>query len=282
MAEPHSPIPPVDRPDMSHEMMVASKKGDAQAIVRLVAGGEDVNCVDDRLLTPVVRVLACGYGLDVVKALIDIGADLSIVNNEDYNVIHCAASGGNIECIDYMLANTTFDIDSSHNNGPTPLTLSLMKGHYEASKFLVEKGANLFAKMDDGQTRHYIEIPVRNKPVSFGTRVLNYFKHDSNLINLGPQVLSHFKEIKWQSVKPLFLLSASYSELNSSIANAYLREVACIVQDDRHYIASKVFHIPELLRVIASYFIPSKIITRDKAIEVRDAVRERVEAQLAG
>jgi hypothetical protein len=257
MVEPHPPIVPVDRPDMSHEMRNASQRGDSQAIARLVAGGEDVNCVNDRGNTPMIHVLACGHGLDVVNALIDIGADLSIVANNGDNVVHAVAYGGDIECIDYILANTTFDINSTTTDGWTPIMGALGNGHYEASKFLVEKGANLFAKLNDGTSRRAIEIPITNEPVI-----------------CGPRILNHFKNIKWQSVKHLLLLYAAYdspilmNEGQSQVQSAHL--------------SSRVLASPDLIRVIASYFIPSKIITRDKSIEVRDEVRERVEAQLAG
>jgi hypothetical protein len=243
---------------MSFEMGIATYKGDVQAIVRLVAGGEDVNCVDDDGRTPVVRVLACGHGLDVVMALINIGADLSIVDNYGTNVVYAAAVGGNVDCIDYILATTTFDINSTTTNGTTPLMGSLFNNRCIAATHFVGMGANLFAKIDDGKGRRTIEIPVHNHPSIF----------------LGPRVLNHFKELKWQSVEHLLLL---YTDYDSPIL---LNEGHAQVQSA--HLASRVLASPDLIRVIASYFIPSKIITRDKSIEVRDAVRERVEAQLAG
>jgi ankyrin repeat protein len=239
-------------------MLNAAYSGDAQAIVRLVAGGEDVNCVvAESGSTPVLIVLARGHGFDDVKALIDIGADLSIVANNGGNVLHGAVRGGNIECIDYMLDNTTLDIDSTTTNGTTSLMFSLRDGHYEASKFLVEMGANLFSKIDDGTGRRAIELPVITEPVIF-----------------GPRILSHFKNIKWQSDNQLLLLYTAYdSPILMNEGHAQVRSA---------HLASRVLASPDLIRVIASYFIPSKIITRDKSIEVRDAVRERVEVQLAG
>jgi hypothetical protein len=259
MAEPHSPIPPVNRPAISHNMTNATGcTGNKQSILRLIDDeGEDVNCVGHRGFTPVQRVMLFGHGLDTVKTLIDIGADLSIVNDNGMNVVHCAAMGGNNECIEYLLANTTVDIDSTTTNNLSPIMCSLIKGHYQASKCLVEKGANLFAKLSDGTGRLAIEIPVSNEPV-----------------NLGPRVLSHFKNIKWQSVKHLLL---PYTAYDSPIL---MNEGQVQVQSA--HLASRVLASPDLIRVIASYFTPSKIITRDKSIEVRDAVRERIEAQLAG
>jgi hypothetical protein len=202
-----------------------------------------------------MRVLIFGYGLDVVTALTEMGADLSIVDNDGANVLHAAAVGGNVECIDHVLAKTTIGIDSIATTGITPLVLSLFKGHYEASIHLVERGVNLFAKLDGG--RRAIDVPLLDEPNVF----------------LGPRVLDHFKNIKCQSVKHLLLLYASYAALIST------SEAAAQVQPST-YLASRVLASPDLIRVIASYFFPSKIITRDKSIKAPDAVRERVEAEL--
>jgi hypothetical protein len=156
-----------------------------------------------------------------------------------------------------ILANTTLDINATTTSGWTSLMLSLSQGGYETSRRMVENGANLFAKLSDGTGRRAIEIPMNTEPVIFGPRILN-----------------HFKNIKWQSVKYLLLLYTAYD------SPILMEEGHAQVQSA--HLASRVLASPDLIRVIASYFIPSKIITRDKSIEVRDAVRERVEAQLAG
>jgi hypothetical protein len=155
-----------------------------------------------------------------------------------------------------MLVLTSFDIDSTTANGWTPLMLSLDQNRHEAALHLVEKGANL-NKMDDECTRA-IEVAVAGEPNVF----------------LVPRVLNHFKNIKWQSVKQLLLLYTAYE------SPILLKGGQAQVQSAHP--ASRVLVSRDLIRVIASYFIPAKIITCDKSIEVRDAVRERVEAQLAG
>jgi hypothetical protein len=239
---------------MRTAMRRATRNGDAPAIVRLVAEGESVNCVDASRQTPVIRVLIFRYGLNVVNSLVEMKADLTICNNIGANVVHAAAHGGNVECIDRMLDITTFDINSTSTIGETPLIFALFKGHYDASVHLVEKGANLFAKLSNG--RRAIDYNVQYEPTVF----------------LGPQVLDHFKNIKWQSVKPFLLLYASYaSPILFNDGHAQVQSA---------HLAARVLASPDLIRVIASYFIPSKIITRDKSIKAPDAVRERVEAEL--
>jgi hypothetical protein len=162
---------------MRTAMRRATRNGDAPAIVRLVAEGESVNCVDASRQTPVIRVLIFRYGLNVVNSLVEMKADLTICDNIGANVVHAAARGGNVECIDRVLAITTFGVNSTSTNGWTPLMRALIKGRYDASVHLVEKGANLFAKNNNGIRA--IETPVRDEPTVF----------------LGPQVLDHFKNI---------------------------------------------------------------------------------------
>jgi ankyrin repeat protein len=253
MAEPPPLVPPVVRPRMSNAMERATSNGDTPAIVRLVAEGESVNCVDVEGTTPVLRVLFLNHGLEVLNALIDTGADLSIATYDGSNVVHAAACGGNVECIDRVLAITTFDINSTNEDGISPLTNALFRGHYEASLRLVEMGVNLFANHSNGR------------------RTIEFYVPDGRLL-LGPRVLHHFKNIKWQSVKPLLLLYASYaSPILFNDGRAQVQSA---------HLASRVLASPDLIRVIASYFIPLKITTRDKSIKAPDAVRERVEAEL--
>jgi hypothetical protein len=169
---------------MSHAMVSACQGGIQATIVRLLDAGQSVNCVDTLTptgWTPVMYVLRFGH-LHAAIMLVGRGADLSKVSNRGSNVLHCAAEGGTIDCINWVLANTSIDINSTNNNGDTPLKYIISQHSYlNVAKRLVEKGANLFMKADDGQS------PMDH--------------------SLGPQLLQHAKDLIWVSVKPLLLLT---------------------------------------------------------------------------
>jgi hypothetical protein len=115
----------------------------------------------------------------------------------------------------------------------------------DGGKLLVEKGANLFKKNDDGKSAM-----------------------DQAL---GPQVLQHAKDLIWESVKPLLLLSKSCSTSTTPTTSLI-----------------KVFSISGLVRdYIAPYIIRKDLIIRDPEEEddgedpEADEVRLRIEAGLA-
>ena len=150
------------------------------------------------------------------------------------------------------------DINSTDTYGATPLC-ALTKGHLDASKLLVEKGANLFA----------------NRAIDV------WACGGEGNIFLGPQVLEYAKNLKWQSVKPLLLLSKAVS-ISSFHRNVIvsLNEVSAQIHSAN--LATLVLANSDLVRYIASFLRRTDVITSDPdAPQIADAVRERIEAELA-
>jgi hypothetical protein len=174
-------VPPV----MSYAMRRACDTGSLETIVRLLDACQSANCVaEEGRWTPVMWALRSGH-LHAAIMLVGRGADLSRVSSIGQNVLHITVMSGDIDCMNWVLANTTIDINSTDNSGHAPIQRALSHGHFDAAKLLVEKGANLFMKNDDGQS------PIDH--------------------SLGPQLLQHAKDLIWVSLKPLLLLSASCS-----------------------------------------------------------------------
>jgi ankyrin repeat protein len=220
-------------------MGLACSNGDTRELVRLFRAGQSVNCVDERGLTPLMVVLSYGHGIDTVSSLTEIGADLTLLSSSGANVLHYASAGGQLESVDLMLANTNFDINSTSNNGSTPICSALLKGHYEMVKHLMMKGANLFANLDGGLQA--LDVPVHNV-------------HNEPLVLLGPRALNHAKKLKWEASKPLLLLSSRISETSSSDeTTAHPQPSPLLVS---------VLGNLDLVRVIATFFLPN-IITVD-------------------
>ena len=243
------PAPPPQLPSTSSEMQNACREGDIGKIVSLIEdGGESPNSVDVNGSTPVMKAIMWGkwsavkvlfgfgadlsistnYGqtllhiavaegndfiswvldnstisidstdnqgcpaiidamesgcLDAVKLLFERGASLSIVNNDGQNLLHLAVMNDDIEPIRWVLDNGTIDVNSADNGGDTPIVLAL--NNLDAGKLLVEKGGNLFKKDNDGESA----------------------MHQA----MGPELHLHAKNLVWDSVKPLLLLSNTCS-----------------------------------------------------------------------
>jgi hypothetical protein len=228
-----------------HAMYNACVNGRVDEVRRLLDAGGDVNGFMN--WTPVMDALRNGH-IAVVRLMHDRGADLSRVDGSGRIVLHKAASGGNVECIEFVLAVTTIDVNSTNNFGTTPIMNAMSR--LEASKLLVERGANLFAKNNSDV-----------RPIDGDN---------------GPQVLQHAKDFLWESVKPLLLLSKSCSSADDGSLSLALPS------------AIKVFGISGLVRdYIAPYLMRKGPIIRDPEDEEDDEEQEpdevklRIEAGLA-
>jgi ankyrin repeat protein len=175
---------------MEELMVTACRNGNAKEVNRLFDAGwlEDVNGVDIGGWTYIMEALQAGQWA-VVELLHAKGADLSRVTGSGFNMLHHAASGGNVECIELVLANTPIDVNSKDDYGDMPIIFTI-NDSLMASNLLVERGANLFLKYNDGHRA----IDHRDN----GPRVLQHAKNYSN-------------ELRWSSVRPLLLLSKACS-----------------------------------------------------------------------
>jgi hypothetical protein len=276
------PPPPIE---MSDAMESAWDDDDFGKVVKLLDDGESVNCVDrSDGSTPIMIALYVHHRLEVVQELADRGADLTMVDNDGKNLLHHAVYNYGMlsSSIDWVLANTTIDINSTTTEGETPIMFLLKNNCLNGAKYLVEKGANLFMKNKDGERA--IDIHIINDPDI-------HFINDPAIV-LGPvglQVLQHAKDIRWSSVKQLLLLSKACKFPNDPRLHdigPFLKSNEAIfsrVQSARLVVS--VFTIEGLVRRIASFFINKKLIVKDPAIkkedEEPDDVRRRIEAALA-
>jgi hypothetical protein len=240
--------PPAAHPLMSLPLQNALVEGDIVEIRRLLDDGESINCVDSAGNNPILMSMSCGH-LHVVQMLADRGADLTIFDSSGWNLLHWATAGmGANVGIEWVLANTTIDVNSTTDDGDSSIAISLLRNDLIGSKLLVEKGANLFKKDNDGKSA----IDMRNTYCAF-----------------APQVLQHALDLRWASIRHLLLISNLHE--TSDITSSSL--------------AASVFTITGLVRHIAEYLIRTEIIVRDPATKKKDKepddVKRRVEAALA-
>ena len=102
----------------------------------LKRGGIDVNKRDESGNTPLIY--AClKSARDLVKLLLDNGADAGLGNQKNRMPIHFAAEAGNFQIIS-MLCNAGADVNCTDNNGVTPLMLLAQNGKTDAALKLLQ------------------------------------------------------------------------------------------------------------------------------------------------
>ncbi|XP_067685531.1 serine/threonine-protein phosphatase 6 regulatory ankyrin repeat subunit A-like [Haliotis asinina] len=87
----------------------------------------------------------------VLKLLFETGANLSVLDNADNNILHIACMEGNLEIVNYLISRNIIDIDSRGDHGTTPLMLAARFGKMEMFNFLLKTGANISKEDDDGE-----------------------------------------------------------------------------------------------------------------------------------
>jgi len=92
--------------------------------------------------------------LEVVKYLLENGANINAIGNLDYQSIHCAALEGHLEVVKYLLENGA-DINAKNSDGYQPIHCAVFEGHLEVVKYLLENGADINAKDNVGKTPLY-------------------------------------------------------------------------------------------------------------------------------
>lgn len=115
-----------------------AQKGVVQAFLK--KGGIDLDKRDQAGCTALYYAAAKGTR-DIVRLLLDAGADPGLANNQSAVPLHSVSQSGNKEII-RMLVEHGADINATDKRGRTPLVCSAMEGKTEASLLLLELGAD--------------------------------------------------------------------------------------------------------------------------------------------
>ena len=117
----------------------ASRGGNPEVIELMLS---HVPCIDSRTKygsTPLI-IAARNDKLQAVKYLLKQGADPSLQDTAEWNVLHYASRSGNVAIMEEILSHEN-DIESRNNCGQTPLMLAQIYGNSDLVAYLLGKGA---------------------------------------------------------------------------------------------------------------------------------------------
>ena len=86
----------------------------------------------------IIRVPFLRGPAQVMQALLDRGADVTLINSEGWSPLHLAARAGNADKVQLLLAAQAPASTPNHKQGNTPLHLAAINGHAAACKVLIE------------------------------------------------------------------------------------------------------------------------------------------------
>ncbi|XP_046560093.1 palmitoyltransferase AKR1-like isoform X3 [Haliotis rubra] len=132
------------------DLHVACREGNLAEVKRILdTGRADVNCRSVDGMTPVMWA-ALGGHRDVVELLVSRGADVSLVDDNGDNILHCACMVGDRKTVEFVLSLDVVDINSRGWRSNTPVMEAAEGGHRDVVELLVSRGADVSLVDDDG------------------------------------------------------------------------------------------------------------------------------------
>ncbi|MDE7273001.1 MAG: ankyrin repeat domain-containing protein [Lachnospiraceae bacterium] len=122
---------------LDNMLLQACKNNQKNVVLTFLKRGDvDVNKRDESGNTPLIY--AClKSARDLVKLLLDNGADVSLGNQKNRTPLHFAAESGNYQIISLLL-DAGADVNCTDNNGVTPLMVLAQNGRTDAALKLLQ------------------------------------------------------------------------------------------------------------------------------------------------
>jgi ankyrin repeat protein len=121
-------------------LLLALQKDESEMVRFLIERGADVNRIDENGLTPLVAAADKGNS-DIFTILLAEGADPRIPDRKGRTPLMAAVENGNVNIINALLAEG-FDPNCADSEGNTLLHIAINENNTEAFKVLLENGAD--------------------------------------------------------------------------------------------------------------------------------------------
>ncbi|XP_048249106.1 serine/threonine-protein phosphatase 6 regulatory ankyrin repeat subunit C-like [Haliotis rufescens] len=148
--------------DDNHNILQLACRGGNKPLIEYLLQNTDINIRGEMGWTPVMTAALRGKK-DVFDFLVSQGADITLTDDNNNNILHMACEGGNKPLVEYLLPKT--DINIRGNKGWTPLMNAALRGKKEIFDFLVSKGADITLTGDDNYNILHLACRGGNKPL---------------------------------------------------------------------------------------------------------------------
>ena len=126
--------------------VLVAKAGNLNVLRYLLDHGAELEVKDDKDKTALL-FSALGGHAEVASLLLERGAELVAEDDDGRTALHLSAFGGHAE-VASLLLDRGAELEAKDNDDNTALHLSAVRGHAEVASVLLERGAELEAKDD--------------------------------------------------------------------------------------------------------------------------------------
>jgi ankyrin repeat protein len=179
--------------------------------------------------------------VDTVRVLLESGADITLEDSQERNVLHWAAMMGTANIL-RLLLSLGADVHASDMNGRTPLHLAIMEGAIECVELLLAAGANPNAidhaptGGSSGQLLRRMELAAANRPAQMDPLHLAFQEPDySRLKKMARLLLDAGANVFGRNFEGETCLHVAAKDGNV----AAVEELICANNFDNLYIAVK-------------------------------------------
>jgi hypothetical protein len=150
-----------------YPLNVAARAGQTKVVGLLIERGADVNAYDMTGYTPLLEAILSTDGLEAAKLLLAAKADPGAEDENGCDTLHTAASRGNVEMVELLLA-VGMNIDerngaSAYYPGFTPLHEAAKYSQFAMVDYLIEHGAAVNVRDKRGETPLSVAFDPRVK-----------------------------------------------------------------------------------------------------------------------
>ncbi|KAM3174258.1 hypothetical protein ACTXT7_010901 [Hymenolepis weldensis] len=143
---------------------VALRLKDPEIVKMLIDAGADVT-TEARGKHQPIHLAAKAGDTDIIKLLLNKGAQADAKTKRGYTALHIATKYGKIDATKYLLDEAKVDVNATARNGLTPLHVAVYYENPEAVEVLLLHGADVAARCKNGFTPLHLAAKMRTPEI---------------------------------------------------------------------------------------------------------------------
>ena len=116
--------------------------------------------------------------------------DIYLKTKDGVNCLHIAAANGHFSLCKMLIDEHNFDVRVCDGDEWSPLHHSVITGNYELIKYFIDKGSDIYLKVNDGT--NCLHIAAANGHLNLSRTLLDKYNFDINLANNDGWTALHF------------------------------------------------------------------------------------------